>query len=267
MMRDMAPSEHALVRIGVLGKLLLVVAALAASLFAAFWISFRVSLDCERSELRDLVCALHTHDILGDTEETIVAGDVTEVTVEEHEYQYSGSRKRIFARPRRSTMLSVVAVTESERVRLPLSDSFAVSNDAKRAIAAELDAFVKAPDGRHYSRVVAVGPVILLAMAVVLLLFPPALWLAARKTIVAVDRRSGTVIINRCRLGVSMSKVVVPLARTVTVIGKAKHQGQDLFLELTRGEPLFIDWVPRRRAVADFAALKRLFPIDRGVSG
>jgi len=258
-MLRMAPSEHALVRIGVLGKLLLVVAALAASAFAVFWISFRVSLDCDRSELRDLVCALHRHSILGDAEETIVAADVTEVTTEEHEY--GGPRRKD-----RYTLLSVVLVTESERVPIPLAAPFVVSSDMKRAIAAQLDAFVKTPDGRHYSRVVAVDPIIVLVIAVILLLFPPSLWLAARKTIVAVDRRSGTVIINRRRLGFSTSKVVVPLARTVTVVGKAKHQGQDLFLELTRGEPLFIDWVPRRRAVADFAALKRLFPIDRGVS-
>jgi hypothetical protein len=249
-------TEHVLARTGGAGRILFLGFSVALAVFALFCITFTGHLRCEHAD-RDLYCSSRSHSLLHDSEETIAALDVQAVRAEVGAY---GSRRGL---PR--TSLNVYAVTGSESVYVPVANGPLTFPEAKRALARELDAFVKSPGAAPYARVVEGDPILLAVIASLMLLFPFALWGGARNTLVAVDRRAGTVTISRRLLGFSTSRVVVPLARAVTVMGRPKHKGQDLFLELTQGDPLLIEWVPHRRAVADFAALKRLFPIGAGL--
>jgi hypothetical protein len=250
-------SEHVLARTGGAGKVLFLAFSLALVVFAFFCITFTVQLRCDHAD-RDLYCSSRSRSILHDSEETIAALDVQEVKAEVGAY---GARR---GWPK--TSLNVYAVTASESVYVPVANGPLTFPEVHRELARELDAFVKGPDAAPYTRLVEGEPILLTMIRCSMLFFPLALWLAARNTLVAVDRHAGTVTISRRLLRFSTSRVVVPLARAVTIMGKPKRRGQNLFLQLTQGKPLLIEWVPHRRAVADFAALKRLFPIGGGIS-
>jgi hypothetical protein len=237
-------NEHVLVRMGVVGRFLVVGLALALLLFALFCVTFTVDLRCERIADRDLFCSSHGHSSFHDADGTIEARDVREV---------------------KDGVLAVSAIGESV-VDVPIANRALLLPETRRRIAAELDAFVQGGDAAPYARHIAGEPYVLALIASLMLLFPLALWGATRNTTVTVDRRAGTVTITRRVLGFATSRTVVPLSRTVTVMGRQKRSGQDLFLQMTRGAPVHIEWVPHRRAVADFAALKRLFPLDGGVA-
>lgn len=254
----MASSEHVLVRMGAAGRGLFVGLALALLSFAFFCLTFTVDLRCESVAEHDLFCSMHGHSLFHDGDESIEARDVREVK--------TVMRVHASSRRRPMSMLAVYAIGESE-VLIPIANSFLVFPETRRRIAAELDAFVQRESDVPYSRHIAGEPLLRALIASLMLVLLLAVWGATRSTRVAVDRGAGTVTISRRLLGFPTSRKVVSLARTVSVIGKPRKKGQDLFLELTQGEPVHIQWVPHHRAVADFAALKRLFPLDLGAGG
>jgi hypothetical protein len=250
-------NEHVLVRMGVSGRITFVIFALAFVVFALFCVTFTVELRCERVAERDLFCTSHGHSWFHDTEESVEARDVREVKTVMHLHGSGGKRA--------NTMLAVCAIGESE-VQVPIPNAALLLPATRREIASELDVFVQGADGTPYVRHITGEPFLLALIASLMLFFPIALRGAIRNTLVAVDRRAGTVTISRRLFRFTTSRTVVPLSRTVTVMGRAKRKGQDLFLQLAQGDPVHIEWVPDRRAVADFAALKRLFPLDRGIT-